>query len=124
MDELIERFKELVIKLISIKQDILLQGVTREDAFKWLETTESLAGRYYFQLARRERDPTFAMVTEEELKKTEDEIYLTLKLSVPLYIDKTVEDVAHAQLNSFHWMNAIDKNPFVGKQLEKLLEIA
>ena len=36
------------------------------------------------------------MVTEEELKKTEDEIYLTLKLSVPLYIDKTVEDVAHA----------------------------
>jgi hypothetical protein len=64
------------------------------------------------------------MITEEELKKTEDEVYIILKSLVPFYVEKAIEDAAQDGQSSFSWVKEIDKIYLIGLQLDKLLEIA
>ena len=42
MDEVIDKFRILVIKLISMPKENILAGVKKEDAFRYLETTVSI----------------------------------------------------------------------------------
>lgn len=48
------------------------------------------------------------MITEEELKKTEDEVYIILKSLVPFYVEKAIEDAAQNGESSFSWVEEID----------------
>jgi hypothetical protein len=48
------------------------------------------------------------MITEEELKKTEDEVYIILKSLVPFYVEKAIEDAAQDGQISFSWVKEID----------------
>ena len=86
MDEVTDKFRILVIKLISMPKENILAGVKKEDAFRYLETTVSINKSQFFQQAKTKRDPNYSMISDEDINQLENELYDILKSMTTFYI--------------------------------------